>query len=129
MNVLRACLDRRVLAGLAAIGVAVYLVAPDAVGRVLPLLILAACPVSMVAKMVTMRPSAPTEAAEAMSAPYSAEALARRLAEIDRERSSVAQLLAAASSQSNGDGSEVQAPPGSPLAVGLSGGSKRGSRS
>ena len=44
---LKMCLNPKVLAGLAAIGVAVYLVAPNLIVAALPLLILAACPLSM----------------------------------------------------------------------------------
>ena len=41
------CFNWKVLAGLAAVGLAVWLVAPNLVGAALPLLILAACPLSM----------------------------------------------------------------------------------
>lgn len=49
------CLNWKVLAGLAAVGVGVLVFAPDAALSVLPLLLLAACPLSMVAMMFAMR--------------------------------------------------------------------------
>ena len=41
------CFNWKVLAGLAAVGLGVWIVAPDLVGAALPLLLLAACPLSM----------------------------------------------------------------------------------
>lgn len=41
------CLNWKVLAGLAAVGLGVWIVAPELVGAALPLLLLAACPLSM----------------------------------------------------------------------------------
>lgn len=55
MNVLRMCLDVRVLAGLALTAVAVWLVAPGLVVAALPILIFAACPLSMLLMAWTMR--------------------------------------------------------------------------
>jgi len=54
MSLLRYCLDRRVLAGLAVVGLLVALLAPQAAGRALPLLLVAACPLSMAAMAFTM---------------------------------------------------------------------------
>lgn len=51
MNILRACFDWRVLAGLAALGIAIYLVAPGVMVAAIPLLLLAACPLSMLLMM------------------------------------------------------------------------------
>ena len=47
MNMLKMCLNPKVLAGLAVVGVGVFLVAPQAALSILPLLLLAACPLSM----------------------------------------------------------------------------------
>jgi hypothetical protein len=47
MKMLKMCLNPKVLAGLAAVGVGIYLVAPDLVLAALPILLLAACPLSM----------------------------------------------------------------------------------
>lgn len=54
MNILRACFDWRVLTGLAALGVAIYLVAPGLIAAAVPLLLLAACPLSMLLMMRAM---------------------------------------------------------------------------
>lgn len=48
------CFDKRVIAGLVVVGLAVVVFAPDVVGVVLPLLIVAACPLSMVLMMRSM---------------------------------------------------------------------------
>lgn len=48
------CINKRVIAGLVAAGVIVYLVAPGAIGAALPLLILAICPLSMIVMMRVM---------------------------------------------------------------------------
>ena len=47
MQMLKACLNPKVVVGLIAVGVAIYLVAPGLVLAALPLLVLAACPLSM----------------------------------------------------------------------------------
>jgi hypothetical protein len=54
MSVLRYCLDRRVLAALFLTGLAIALVAPQVLGRALPLLLVAACPLSMAAMAIAM---------------------------------------------------------------------------
>ncbi len=51
MKVLKACLDWRVLVALALVGLGIWLLAPGAVAAVLPALVLAACPLSMVLMM------------------------------------------------------------------------------
>lgn len=48
------CLDRRVLAGLVAVGIGTYALAPGAMAAVLPVLALAACPLSMLLMMKVM---------------------------------------------------------------------------
>lgn len=54
MSILRHCLDRRVLAVLGLVALAVAILAPRALGATLPLLLLAACPLSMVAMALMM---------------------------------------------------------------------------
>ena len=49
------CLNWRVLAGLAAVGLGVWVVAPNLVWTALPLLLLAACPLSMLFMMRGMQ--------------------------------------------------------------------------
>jgi hypothetical protein len=55
MKILKMCLNPKVLAGLAAVGVGIYFVAPDLVLAALPILLLAACPLSMLLMMWAMR--------------------------------------------------------------------------
>jgi hypothetical protein len=55
MKMLKMCLSWKVLAGLAAVGVGLYLVAPDLVLAALPILLLAACPLSMLLMMWAMQ--------------------------------------------------------------------------
>lgn len=54
MEMLKKCLNPKVLLGLAMIAVGVAIFAPQALAAALPLLIIAACPLSMVAMMVMM---------------------------------------------------------------------------
>lgn len=54
MNILRACLDWRVLTALAALGAGIFFVAPGIAVSALPLLIVAACPLSMMLMMKSM---------------------------------------------------------------------------
>lgn len=48
------CLNKKVIIGLVLTGLAIYLLAPGLVGASLPLLLLAACPLSMVVMMRAM---------------------------------------------------------------------------
>src|SRR5438046_147607 len=51
---MKMCLNWKVLAGLGALGVGVFVVAPGLLSAALPVLLLAACPVSMLVLMVGM---------------------------------------------------------------------------
>ncbi len=55
----RICLNWRVLAGLAAVGVGIWVIAPQLIWKSLPILLLAACPLSMLLMMRGMRKSMP----------------------------------------------------------------------
>ena len=72
MSMLRYCFDRRVLAVLGIIALGTAILAPRALGSALPLLILAACPVSMVVMAVAMgragAPAKTTSSVESMRA-------------------------------------------------------------
>jgi hypothetical protein len=57
MKMLKMCLNPKVLAGLAATGVAIYLFAPDLIAATLPILLLAACPLSMLLMVWAMQQS------------------------------------------------------------------------
>ena len=48
------CINKKVVAGLAVAGVAIFAFAPDLIGAALPLLILAVCPLSMLVMMRVM---------------------------------------------------------------------------
>lgn len=54
VSVLGMCFDWRVLVGLVAVGIAIALLAPQLTLSALPLLLLAACPLSMLLMMVMM---------------------------------------------------------------------------
>jgi hypothetical protein len=55
MNMLQICFNWRVLAGLAAIGAAVYIVAPSSFAAALAVLLVLACPPSMLIMIIGMR--------------------------------------------------------------------------
>src|SRR3989442_4883939 len=55
INIAGMCFNPRVLAGLGVIGLAVLVLAPDLAGAALPLLLIAACPLSMLFMMRVMR--------------------------------------------------------------------------
>lgn len=57
MQYLKHCINPKVIAGLAAVAVGVWMFAPDAFAAALPLLILAICPLSMIGMMYMMRGS------------------------------------------------------------------------
>lgn len=100
MNILRMCYDWRVLTGLAALGVGVFLVAPGIAAAALPLLILAACPLSMMLMMKSMGGQSMADhqapAAEAPSAPAGdrVAALRAELTELGRRQERLAAELA-----------------------------------
>ena len=54
MNVLKHCLNWKVLVGLGVVGLGTYLVAPQLMAAALPILLLAACPLSMIFMMKAM---------------------------------------------------------------------------
>ena len=72
MSILRYCLDRRVLAALGVIAAVTALLAPRVLVAALPLLLLAACPLSMIVMAVVMarnaKPAAPTSDVESLRA-------------------------------------------------------------
>jgi hypothetical protein len=55
MNKSGMCLNWKVIAGLAVVGLGIWVVAPNLMGAALPLLLLAACPLSMLFMMWGMR--------------------------------------------------------------------------
>jgi hypothetical protein len=55
MKALKMCLNPKVLAGLVAAAIAIYLIAPNLLAAALPILLLAACPLSMLLMMWGMQ--------------------------------------------------------------------------
>ncbi len=55
MKMLKMCLNWKVLASLAAVGVGVYLFAPGLLAEAIPILLLAVCPLSMLFMMWSMQ--------------------------------------------------------------------------
>lgn len=55
MRMLKMCLNWKVLAGLAVLGIGIYAVAPELAAAALPFLLLAICPLSMVFMMKGMQ--------------------------------------------------------------------------
>jgi hypothetical protein len=55
MQMLKHCLNWKVIAGLAAVGIGIYFVAPNLVAAALPILVLAICPLSMLLMMWGMQ--------------------------------------------------------------------------
>ena len=55
MKMLKMCLNPKVLAGLVVAGVVIYLIAPNLIAAALPILLLAACPLSMLLMMWSMQ--------------------------------------------------------------------------
>lgn len=82
------CFDKRVIAGLAAVAVAVLVFAPNLFGAALPLLVLVACPLSM---LVMMRMMSGSQDADSCAAGRSARSeeneIAQLRAEVERLRS------------------------------------------
>ena len=79
----------KVAAGLGAVGLALYLVAPNVAYASLPLLILAACPLSMVFMMKTMsggKKEDPTPESAGPGGAHDSDELAGLRTEVDRLR-------------------------------------------
>jgi hypothetical protein len=87
------CFDKRVIAGVAAAAMAVLVFAPSAFGRVLPVLVMAACPIGMIVMMRGAtsggcdRPREGTAGGDALPASGSAEEeIAELRLEVERLR-------------------------------------------
>ncbi len=84
LKVLSMCFEPRVLAGLAAVGVLVWITAPALLAPVVPLLLIAACPLSMLAMAWMMRGHLSGQNADPSG----------RLAELEREQQRIANDIA-----------------------------------
>lgn len=101
-RMLKMCLNWRVLGGLAIAGLGIGLFAPGLFGRALPVLLLAACPISMLVMMATMRQ--PTRRGPA---PEDVNSLQAQLTDLTGQQEQVRQRLARlASPQPNPNGVE-----------------------
>lgn len=88
MQMLKCCLNWKVIAGLAAVGVGIYVVAPGLVAAALPILLLAICPLSMLFMMKSMQHNGGEAGEEATSR----EAGLTREEQLDRLRAQQAAL-------------------------------------
>jgi hypothetical protein len=94
-RLLKMCLNWKVLTVLAVAGLGIGLFAPGLFGRALPILLLAACPISMLVMMATMRqPTTP------MPAPEDINSLQARLGELTAQQEQVKAHLARLASPS-----------------------------
>lgn len=91
MKLLRACLDRRVLAALALTAFSIAIVAPQLITAAIPLLVVAACPLSMIVMMATMRHGDP---GASRTHARGANEVRGDLAELGRQRSVLEDELA-----------------------------------
>jgi len=103
MKLLRACYDPRVIAGLVAVAIGIFLFAPGAIVVAAPFLFLAVCPLSMLVMMRTMggmhamdapQPSNPAATAPSMAPGDRASALRLQLAAKRLEQQQLADELA-----------------------------------
>lgn len=108
------CLDWKVLAGLALVAVGVGVYRPDLLGAALPILLLAACPLSMLLMMRTMGHGA-GGGGNPLASPLSDDAveLRTRMNALAAEQERVSEKLVRlnALSSPDGDGSQMGSPP------------------
>lgn len=78
---LRCCLNPKVIGGLVAVGVAVWLIAPAASAAALPLLVTLVCPLSMGIMAWQMRRSGSAAGVTAAASPASAPVMAQTSAD------------------------------------------------
>jgi hypothetical protein len=111
LSVLRACYDWRVLTGLAALAIAVYVLAPGLIAPVLPLLFVAACPLSMVLmmKVMTGQQASVEPPADQVSGDHAA-ALRHELADLARRQEQVSRELRAMEPNGQDTGEAGDAP-------------------
>ena len=79
------CFNWKVLVGLAAVGVGLFIVAPGYAAAALPLLLLAACPLSMVGMMFAMKRMGSNEHADGELPAKTPEAMREQLASLQAE--------------------------------------------
>ena len=128
------CLNWKVIGGLAAVGLGIWVVAPNLVAGVVPLLIFAACPLSMWLMMRGMSGGQQNRAGASSEAPTAAQAAteiarprdlavlkaehARLTAELEALESNVARAKIERSGSPNGSKDLSASPAGPPGAAG-----------
>jgi UPF0716 family protein affecting phage T7 exclusion len=113
-QLLRLCLDPRVLVAFGALGVATWLLAPGLLLSAVPLLLLLACPASMIVMAVLMRSSTGTTINQ--TAPRDAGRVRSELADLEVHRSTLEAELAAAETPDSSD-RPAPAPAGQEIAT------------
>ncbi len=107
------CLNWKVLAGLAVVGLAVWVVAPQFVLAALPLLLVVACPLSMLLMMGRMRGGQPAQANQPPAAGQTrdeqAVELRSRLLSMQAEQEVIARQIAEIESPATPVMSEAEA--------------------
>ncbi|MGH8925585.1 MAG: DUF2933 domain-containing protein [Acidimicrobiia bacterium] len=104
---LRMCLNWKVLAGLGVVALGIGVLAPGAFGRALPLLLLAACPLSMMAMMGSMsRGGHGAPPANVVPEVEDLTTLRTRQAALAAEQEQVSERLARLAPQASGDRAE-----------------------
>lgn len=93
-RVLKMCMNWKVLVGLAVTGLGIGLFVPGLLGRVIPVLLIAACPISMLVMMATMR-----QPTSHVSVPDDVNSLQAQLAALTDEQEQVKERLARLSSR------------------------------
>ncbi|HEV2071021.1 MAG TPA: DUF2933 domain-containing protein [Acidimicrobiales bacterium] len=91
------CINKKVVAGLVVAAVAVYLLAPNAFGPVVPVLVFLACPLSMLFMMRMMSRSGNAGTDTNSSSAQSDDELAQLRADVDRLRAAENSSASAAS--------------------------------
>lgn len=113
-KMLRMCLNWKVLAGLALVAVGVGVYRPDLLGAALPILLLAACPLSMLLMMRTMgHRDGGGGNGQTSALPDDPATLRTRMNALAAEQERVSEKLVRlnAPSSPDGDGSQMGSPP------------------
>jgi hypothetical protein len=100
-QVLRLCLDPRVLIAFGTLGVAIWLLAPGLLLSAVPLLIVLACPASMIVMAVVMRTPAGTTTDQ--TAPRDIGHIRSELADLETRRATLETELAGVESPDSND--------------------------
>jgi Protein of unknown function (DUF2933) len=129
MRLLRACYDWRVITVVAAVGLGIYLAAPRLVATMVPLLVFAVCPLSM---LLMMRSMGSHQVAEPVAQPaldaaeVSRAALRSELAAIARQQARLTAQLEALEDRNRGKAvPDRKTPDGPSIATGPQFGTRR----